>query len=202
MIGKRVEMLEVVERLPGSKVVCLCDCGNKKTLLVGHFNTGKLKSCGCHTNKHGHASNKNRSREYISYHNMIARCHKPTNKRYADYGGAGITVCERWRKSFVNFLNDMGECPHGFTIDRKDNNLGYFKENCRWVSREKNQGNRSNSIIWNVFGVDYSSARQAAEVHGVSGHTIMAWCRGRASEGRYYPPKEGCSFAYRYGGQS
>ena len=75
---------------------------------------------------------------------MHARCYNPKHPRYADYGGRGITVCERWH-SFENFLADMGEPPPGLTLDRINNDLGYSPENCRWatVSEQNNNQRRS-----------------------------------------------------------
>jgi len=153
----RIEMLTAMERLPGSKYRCVCDCGNERIVNVGHFNTGKIKSCGCHVGRHGHVVGNRPSRTYTCYYNMIARCHKKTNKRYKDYGDAGITVCDRWRSSFVNFLEDMGESPAGLTIDRIDNSKGYYKENCRWVTRKENQRNRSLTINWIVQGREFQT---------------------------------------------
>lgn len=197
-LGKRAGMLVVVNRLPGSKIECKCDCGGRKTLSVGHFNTGKMKSCGCHAPKHGHAGGDRKSREYASYWNMMARCHNPKNKRYLDYGGNGIEVCERWRESFQAFLDDMGKCPKGMQIDRRDNTLGYFPENCRSSTPKENMNNRGCTRIWNVYGEEYLSISDAALDHGVGISTIRAWCLGRMAEGRWYEPKPGCSWRWRY----
>lgn len=188
MIGKRVEKLVVIERLEGSRVLCQCDCGNTKILYVGHFNTGLMKSCGCHKPHHG----KSGSRAAISYSNMLARCHNPRNKRYKDYGGKGILVCERWRDSPSAFHEDMGDCPDGFTIDRIDNAKGYEPENCRWVSRSTNQRNRFISKKWTVHEIEFPTAKQASEYFCVSEATVRAWCEGRLADRRWYDPKEGC----------
>lgn len=197
VIGKRVGMLVVVERLPEYKLLCKCDCGGERVVRIGHFNTGNYKSCGCHVVRHGHAGSK-KSREYISYHNMLKRCHDPRNKRYADYGGKGIVVCERWRASFQSFIDDMGECPAGMQIDRRDNTLGYSPDNCRWATPKKNMANRSCSRIWEVNGKEYLSTSDAAAAHGVSPGTIRAWCLGRMAAGKWYEPKPGCSWRWRY----
>ena len=189
MSTSRIGILTVVERLAGSKFLCKCDCGNERIVNVGHFNTGAYKSCGCH---HWHGAAGKKSREYISYHNMIARCHKPANKRFCDYGAKGIVVCDRWRESFRHFLADMGKCPPGHQIDRIDNAKGYSPENCRWVTPKENMANRSISKIWIVFGCEYRSITDAAKAHFVSANTIRAWCIGRIAEGRYYAPKSGC----------
>ena len=79
---------------------------------------------------------------YDTYVDMVARCHRPTHQRYADYGGRGITVCERWRASFWNFVADMGERPLGLMLDRIDNDRGYSLENCRWTDAHTSNLNR------------------------------------------------------------
>lgn len=200
MIGARHGMLVVKERLKGSKLVCECDCGNERIIYVGHLNAGYFSSCGCHVNRHGHGKHGKRSREYISYHNMIARCTKPTNKRFKDYGGAGITVCDRWLQSFTDFLDDMGACPEGYQIDRKDNTKGYAPDNCRWVSRKKNQANRSVSKIYVINSNEFHSAQEAADHYGVNSNTIIHWCGLRKRKGGgYYAAKDGCHWRSVYG---
>lgn len=72
---------------------------------------------------------------------MKQRCLNPNNKQYKDYGGRGIAVCDRWL-DFKNFQSDMGEKPDGLTIDRIDNDLGYFPLNCRWTSHLVQNNNR------------------------------------------------------------
>ena len=78
---------------------------------------------------------------------MKSRCHNPNYSRYAEWGGRGITVCERWRNSFENFLSDMGEVPSPYhTLDRWPNPDGnYEPSNCRWATRSKQQRNRRDS---------------------------------------------------------
>ena len=205
MIGQKYEKLTVVERLKGSVYKCICDCGNDKLIKVGHFNAGYAKSCGCHVERH----NKYKSKEHISWGNMIARCHNKNNKRFKDYGAKGIIVCDRWRESFKYFYDDMGDCPDGFQIDRIDNLGIYEPTNCRWVSAKENSATRSNSKIYVINGQEFKSARDAASKFGVCGHTIMAWCEGRRARDflekkneyveRFYPAREGCSIKHVYG---
>ena len=197
VINKKVGIITAIERIPGSKVICQCDCGNRRTVLVGHFNAGYVKSCGCHVVRHGHAG-KQKTREYISYYNLIERCHNESNKRFHDYGGIGITVCERWRNSFVEFIEDMGLCPQGMQIDRVDNTKGYSPDNCRWATRKQNQRNMKKSKIWIVNGAKYESLAEAAEVEGVSGATIQGWCKGRIMQGRVYDPRPECGWEWKY----
>lgn len=94
--------------------------------------------------RHGHASS--RSPEYRAWDGMRQRCLNPKSSRYATYGGAGITVCERW-SSFETFLADMGEKPEpksAYSLDRRDGALGYSPSNCRWATASEQQRNRPN----------------------------------------------------------
>lgn len=82
------------------------------------------------------------SKIYRTWIAMLSRCRNSNDNNYHNYGGRGITVCERWYK-FENFYEDMGELPfYEAQIDRIDNENGYFKENCRWVSCKENSRNR------------------------------------------------------------
>jgi hypothetical protein len=78
--------------------------------------------------------------EYGVWQAMIHRCTNPRNPQFKDYGGRGITVCERWRK-YVNFSRDMGPRPLGLTLDRINNDGNYEPGNCRWATRSEQQRN-------------------------------------------------------------
>lgn len=88
-----------------------------------------------------------KTRIYRIWTNMNYRCRNERSSAFPNYGGRGITVCERWRDSFEAFLADMGEPPPGTTLDRIDNDSGYSPDNCRWTSVEvQSQNRRSNRL--------------------------------------------------------
>lgn len=109
---------------------------------------------------------------------MLRRCTNPDHPRYADWGGRGITVCERWRK-FENFLEDMGEKPPGMTLDRRDNDGPYDPENCHWVkpavqSRNKRSTRLTPEVILRIRDLAEAGGDvlEIAAVVGVDRHTV------------------------------
>jgi hypothetical protein len=154
--------------LPGRiKWLFKCDCGNEKIITVSELTrkTNRTESCGCLRNErvravrmiHGHAGNgskRNCTTEYKIWLHMKSRCSNPDDPHFADYGGRGIKVCERWENSFSNFLSDMGNRPSKMhSIDRfPDNNGGYSPDNCRWATREEQSRNKRNNRIVSYKG--------------------------------------------------
>lgn len=124
-------------------LLCACVCGNHRVVCASALNRGKTKDCGCTRRKlmgdrvrvHGLY----RTPTHFSFIAMNRRCNKPTHKEYFRYGGAGITICDRWNLknggSFLNFLEDMGERPEGMTLNRVNGAKVYSKETCEWDSK-------------------------------------------------------------------
>ena len=117
-------------------------CGTERVVLGGSLRRGLSRSCGgCGRVKHGHCRNHQTTRIYEVWHSMMQRCYNPNHPAYANYGGRGISVCERWH-SFVNFFLDMGVAPPGKSLDRRNNDDNYCVKNCRWATHSEQMRNR------------------------------------------------------------
>lgn len=146
--GLRFGRLVVIKRIPnrksGSLWLCLCDCGKTKRALGKNLVGKQTTSCGCALSKHGHWGKP----EYFSYWNMLQRCLNPNYHSFHRYGGRGVTVCSRWKKSFANFLADMGhkKSPR-LTLDRfPDPNGNYEPSNCRWATWKQQAENKAYAL--------------------------------------------------------
>lgn len=118
---------------------CLCDCGNRVIIQGNKLRSGRTKSCGCIVKvKKGLST----SPEYGTWSSMIQRCYDSKCRSYKNYGGRGITVCERWKSSFFNFLEDMGKRPIEKTLDRINNDGNYEFSNCKWSTKSEQAQNR------------------------------------------------------------
>lgn len=123
-----------------------CSCGTVKYVLRSHVESGRSKSCGCirkdiltgRNTTHG----KSKTPEFTVWQGMISRCENKNNNHYSNYGGRGISVCGEWH-DFETFIRDMMRRPTPqHTIDRKDNNGNYCKDNCKWSTKKEQARNR------------------------------------------------------------
>lgn len=168
---------------------CMCDCGTIKTLSSPHLR--RAKSCGCYRREntarmkttHGMTGT---SIYYIWAH-VVERCTNPNNERYANYGGRGIKVCDRWKR-FEGFLADMGPSWFdGASIERKDVDGDYCAGNCSWIPLREQSKNRQSSIFvdtpWGTMNAIYV-ARRLGLSPGTFYWRIKRWPKERWLEPR------------------
>lgn len=173
----RLTVVHEVDKEEGSiwtRWKCKCECGNDPIVKTQALRSGSTKSCGCLFMDVARAKGKAKlihgaaeTRTYNIWVSMKGRCYNQNNKKFKNYGGRGINVCERWKKSFLNFLNDMGEAPEGMSIDRIDTNGNYEPNNCRWADQKTQQNNRRNNVILEVDGKQMTLS-QAARYAGLT----------------------------------
>jgi len=144
---------------------CVCDCGSFVEVEIPNLKSGNTTQCndcakisrGKNRRTHGHsyrASGGIEIKSYYTWQAMKRRCLKEYDKRFADYGGRGITICDAWIDSYEAFLGDMGLPPSmKHQIDRIDNDGNYKPENCAWVSRKKQSRNKRNNRHISANGV-------------------------------------------------
>lgn len=185
LTGQRFERLLVqafaYKKNSGNFWTCLCDCGNETIVRGAYLLKHTTRSCGCLQQEmrakwrktHGMTG----TRAHIRWKHMLSRCYNPQSKEYANYGGRGITVCERWRESFQAFYEDMGEPPPGLQLERKDNNQGYSPDNCCWATVKQQQRNRRVTIFC-TFNNETRSLPEWSEITGLPLNLLydrLAW---------------------------
>lgn len=142
--------------------LCKCECGKITTAITNRLTSGHKKSCGClvgvfHGEGHG------RSKEYNAWLGIRDRCYRTTEKAYPSYGGRGIKVCDRWLKSYTNFLADVGRAPTSMhSLDRINNDGNYEPSNVRWATDTEQANNKRNNSI-----IEYQGQKK----------TVHDWCR-------------------------
>lgn len=158
-IGKKFGLLTILEEVEKSKtnqrrmfVQCSCVEANKKIVQLSHLKDGHTTSCGCVRRRKPITHGFGHHILYSTWYNMQQRCKNPKAKQYCDYGGRGITVCERWNV-IGNFIADMSPTYiKGLTLDRIENNKGYSPENCKWSTHHEQKRNMRKNINITIEG--------------------------------------------------
>ena len=157
--GHKYGRLTVLGRAPNNKHGhpqwhCECVCGTKLVRSAAHIvmgvKAGHNSSCiKCSNVTH----NMSGTAIYSVWAKIVDRTTNTNNPGYENYGAKGRVLSPEWR-SFENFYKDMGDPPKDgkrYTVERKNNNLGYSKENCRWATYKEQSRNRSNSLLVNYY---------------------------------------------------
>ena len=188
LVGEKFSKLTVIalnkQNKKGSSWVCKCDCGNFIIVCTSHLEKGKRKSCGCMLiearNKNLKLANKSctthglsNTKEYSVWKNMLRRCENPKEKRYKDYGGRGIKVCEEWHdiESFYKWTKESGY-KEGLTIDRIDVNGNYEPNNCRWATQKEQVNNERRNIKEEFNGIIHTLG-EWAEILDINVNTLQ-----------------------------
>ncbi len=170
--------------------LCECDCGREIVVLCNSLTRGNTKSCGCLSREKSAAiariiGSKNKRHglhntpEYRAWASMKERCENPKCRNYANYGGRGISVCQRWRDSFEAFHEDVGDrLSPKHTIERINNAHGYEPGNCRWATMDEQANNKRTNRLIECDGV----TRTVADWSRTTGLST-ACIRGRLDAG-------------------
>lgn len=173
-IGQRFGRVTIVQRLGTTETgnalwLCACDCG-LLTKLISRALTSKNPSCGCAR----HWMHK--TPEYEAWCAMRDRCYNKKNAGYHLYGARGIEVDPRWINNFKLFYQDMGRRPSkNHSLDRENNNAGYFYGNCRWATPKEQGENRRTTKSCIAAGRAFKSLARASEALGMCTATIIKY---------------------------
>jgi len=195
--GQKIGKLTVIKRVPPPKPskktfwLCRCDCGNEKIVRADCLDETKTRSCGCVKRQQdrinltaNHSHKMAGTHLYQIYYGMRNRCCKSTNKRYAQYGGRGIKVCEEWMQGFILFMTWAlaSGYKEGLSIDRIDNNGNYEPSNCRWVNNQIQCNNRRTTHLLTLDGKTQSMLQWCEEL-GIKYSTLKRrLARGLSTE--------------------
>lgn len=152
MTGRRYGTLVVIERrgssskYPRAQWLCRCRCGREIIVMGYSLRSGNTSNCGCLRGAKSRTHGMTGTPEYRSWYSIKDRCGNSNNADYHNYGGRGVTVCERWLHSFQNFIDDMGARPAGTSLDRIDVNGHYEPSNCRWATPKEQSRNQRKSL--------------------------------------------------------
>jgi len=189
LTGKKFGRLTVLEVDTTSnsgkkKWLCTCECGKTISIIGSNLVSGNSKSCGCYKSEklakthmeHGMTG----TPTYRCWREMLRRCNDSRRFQYKNYGERGIAVCES-RGDFKNFISDMGERPTALhSLDRIDNDRGYYKENCRWASNQQQNNNTRRNRRIDFLGRDMTFAEWGRALNlpkGIIGQRInrLGW---------------------------
>lgn len=170
--------------------LCLCECGGEARTGTTKLRSGHTTSCGClqqertraAATRHGMLPRGVRHPLLDTYSNILDRCYNAQSEYFDDYGGRGITVCDRWRfgengkTGFQCFVEDAGERPEGLTLDRRDNDGHYSPSNIRWASRKEQARNRRSNLLIPI-GDEMVSVAEFSERTGLNYGTVISRIR-------------------------
>ena len=172
-------ILKVEGIINGTKrVKCKCVCGNIKSVNFQMIKQGKSKSCGCMKNQEKRKPVEGVSTRkhplYVTWCGMKARCYNENSDQYKNYGGREIKVCEAWKTSFLQFVEDMGKRPSKkHSLNRINNDGNYEPSNCTWSTQRVQMNNMQKNRWITSNGITLTLA-QWSQKTGLSSPRILA----------------------------
>jgi hypothetical protein len=171
---------------------CVCSCGQKKVIHQASLVNGRTQSCGC-LQKETVTKNKNRlthglteSRLYVKWSHIKARCYNHNDVNYKNYGGRGIKMSNAWRLRFESFYKDTHESWFpGATIERKDVNGDYTKDNCVWAAGSR-QACNTRATVWVVYRGSRMCLTDASRASGVAYSTLKNRIKNKCPTNRLF----------------
>ena len=185
----RLTYLNDVFSTGSRKALFRCECGNVTEIKIGNVKTLHTVSCGCYKSEQSikrfttHGSTN--TPEYEVWSLMKRRINNPNDPNYNRYGGRGLDICSEWENSFEEFLNHMGPRPSSnHSIEQKDNNQGYYPNNCHWATKTEQIRNRSNTVEITYQGIT-KPLIEWCSLYGLSYDTLYqrlrnGWCVEKA----------------------
>lgn len=167
---------------------CVCDCGNKTTVIGKLLRSGNTASCGCISDETRRAPKKHgmtETPEYTTWRRIKTRCFDTNSPDFPDYGGRGINMQREWVDDFCVFFRHVGCRPSPqHSIERIDNAVGYIAGNVRWATSIEQANNKRSNVVLVAFGKSKTMAqwaRDAGIAHGTLKHRIYrGWDAERA----------------------
>lgn len=161
----------------GARWLFECDCGRTKEIRLANVKNGHTQSCGCeHSRKSREANtthNMSRTAVYKVWASMIGRCCNPSDAAYPYYGARGISVSDKWKRSFICFLADVGPRPSGgYSIERLNNDGDYEPGNCVWIRQAEQAQNTRRVRRFSVRG-STMTIRQLSQHYGIPAASII-----------------------------
>lgn len=207
LVGQRFGRLTVVEfagvRGRNSYWKCVCDCGETIVTKSSYLTSGDTKSCGCLklerisnlTAKH----NMSKTKIFGVWATMLRRCFTPTNKKFSDYGGRGIKVCDEWRDNFKAFYEYVSNLEHygeeGYSLDRINNDGDYEPGNVRWATLKEQGRNKRNNVFVEYDG-EKMTLKEAADRSGLKYSTLYRrYCQGWNEQSLFASVNQSAAFA-------
>lgn len=185
MTGKRIGRLVVVGRAENSsqgqaRWLCVCDCGNTNIVKGQDLRSGKTISCGCYKIEQQTKHGDHKEQLYRVWVSMKCRCNSKSNRWYHIYGGKGVSVFYEWENDYKKFKDWAIQSGYrkGLTLDRIDVNGNYEPSNCRWITIQEQQYNKTSNVFIEIDGVTKTLTEWCKE-YGVK----MSTARGRIKRG-------------------